>query len=395
MNENNELNNVNNETPVVDVPVTEVPSEVGNEVSSDVTPEVTNEVVVEAPAEVTAEPVVETPVVETPVAEIPVVDVPVAETPVVEATPVSETTTMFEQTITPSEVVSEPVVEAPVVEAAPEQYEPTVIIEEAPTNETIIAPTTTETVGTPVTDANAIVDATKKKSNPIILIILGVIVVVAIVLLIVTNVNKGKKPGETPEPTPTPNPGEEKPQVEEKPKDALLLEDVSLSGYSCMGNSCVFSGQNEETFKYESEKAELLKIARDYDELKVNLYYTENETGEKTIVDFELYVRSTNEKLVDVKNEEDIRVKLGLYTVGTYTETLTLTEIGMTGAGIDGETSYAYTDYVFTDSKDNKYEMRYKFTSEGLILSEGSQYKVNFEVKEGTFDYEFNIISVE
>ena len=181
----------------------------------------------------TANPVVSEPVnVEAPV-EMPVVDAtPVAlENPVTldapadnvvpEVAPVAETTTMFEQTITPSEpvvdavvaeptpvvetpVVETPAVEMPAVEATPVVETPVVeapvetptVVEEAPVSDAPVAPTPVDTLGngTPGNEVkNEIAPELTKKSKKWIIIPIVLVALVAIVCVVYFVVLSPKK----------------------------------------------------------------------------------------------------------------------------------------------------------------------------------------------------------
>ena len=88
-------------------------------------------------------------------------------------------------------------------------------------------------------------------------------------------------------------------------------------------------------------------------------------------------------------------IKITLSSVGTHTDTFTLTEIGEPGFGFKDNNSYTYTDYKFTNSKGTEFEMKYINDSNSLNLVEGNNYTVTFEVSEDTFGYDFTIKSVE
>lgn len=182
-------------------------------------------------------------------------------------------------------------------------------------------------------------------------------------------------------------------------KDATLVEDVIVSSYSCFGSQCTIS--IEESGKYvdysfSANNEDLFKTLSDYtDYVKVNIYYTQKGNN-KTIVDYKIFLKSNNEDITGVENEDELRNKIGLYSIGTHTESFTLTEIGMTGFGYDDDKSYTYADYTLIDSKNNEYEMKYIIPdgSNGLDLVEGDKYTVTFEVVEDTFGYKFYIKSV-
>lgn len=140
---------------------------------------------------------------------------------------------------------------------------------------------------------------------------------------------------------------------------------------------------------------ELFKTLGDYkDYIKVNIYYTSKGT-EKTISNYKIYLKSNNEDISSIKTENELRNKIGLYTLGTHTDTFTLKEIGTLGFGFKGDVSYTYKTYIFVDNNNIEYEMKYINSNDDLNLTEGNKYTVNFEVVDGTFDYEFNINSIK
>ena len=178
-------------------------------------------------------------------------------------------------------------------------------------------------------------------------------------------------------------------------KDTVLIEDVTISGYSCFVSNCTVAigkDNNFENYTLNTNNDDLFASLKDYkDYIKVNIY-----TNNKTIVDYKIFLKSNNEDITNIENENELRTKIGLYHTGTYTDTFTLTEIGNIGFGFQNDKNYTYINYEFTDSQNKKYEMKYIIPdgSSGLNLTKGNKYTVTFEVVEGTFDYEFNIKSV-
>lgn len=177
-----------------------------------------------------------------------------------------------------------------------------------------------------------------------------------------------------------------------------LLEDVKISGYSCFTSNCTIMILDETgtvNYSYKANNIDLFKSLNDYqDDVKVNIYYTQSE-DKKTIVDYQLFLKSTNEDITNIKTQNELRKKLGLYSEGKHTEKMTLIEIGMTGSGFKNDAAYSYTDYTFKDSHNKEFEMEYINPQNPNDLIEGNQYTVTFEVVEGTFDYEYNIISIK
>lgn len=134
-----------------------------------------------------------------------------------------------------------------------------------------------------------------------------------------------------------------------------------------------------------------LNLSEDY--IKLNIYYN-NKGNVKTIVGYKIFLKSNNEDISNISTENELRNKIGLYSLGMHTETLTLRKIGVTGYGFADNESYIYTVYTFVDSKNIEYEMNYKNNSDSSNLVEGKKYRVTFEVSKGTFEYEYNIKSI-
>lgn len=182
-------------------------------------------------------------------------------------------------------------------------------------------------------------------------------------------------------------------------KDATLVENVKISGYSCFNSKCSVSIEESNDYVdyvFNANNIDLFSILDDYsDYIKVNIYYTKK-GSDKTIVDYKIYLKSNNEEITDVKNENELRNKIGLYSLGTHTESFTLTEIGTPGFGFQDDESYTYINYTVVDAKNNEYEMKYIIPTgtNGLNLTEGNNYTITFEVVEDTFGYEFYIKSV-
>ena len=344
-------------------------------------------------------PVVEpTPVLENPVVqEVPVVEpTPVVETPAVQEVPVVESTSAIENPVAPVAPVVEstPTVETPVAPVAP-------IVESTPAVETPVSPVTpvveptltpTETPNTtpsvePVSQpANAPVS---KKTSPIAIVVL----VIALVVLVVFGLNKLGIFSKDEEKT---SGGEST-----NDKTGTKLEDVSINGHMCMGQECSYNinGFDENSsYVYEAENSELFSELNNYDEyIKVNIYYKESK-GEKVITGYEIFTKEDNKDISDVKDISQLREKIGLYSLGTQTDELTLKSIGTPGFGMTDSESYTYIDYEFENNAGKTFEMRYKFnngqSSNDLNLEIDKKYNVTFEVVEGTFDIEYNIKSV-
>lgn len=176
-----------------------------------------------------------------------------------------------------------------------------------------------------------------------------------------------------------------------------LVEDVVSNGYLCYGSKCTITietpdGSTDYTIKDDSELFRSLSDYKDY--IKVNIYYEQKEE-EKTIISYKIFLKSNNKEISNVKSEDELREKIGLYSTGEHTDTLTLSEIGSTGYGFEDDESFTYTSYKFVSNKNIEYEMKYKNPKDNLNLVEGKKYKVTFEVTEGFMEYEYNIKSIE
>ena len=180
-------------------------------------------------------------------------------------------------------------------------------------------------------------------------------------------------------------------------ENGTLVENVSVGGYSCFNSKCTITIEDStgtSTDYVLGVKSDLFNTLGDYkDYIKLNIYY--NQKGsDKTIVGYKIFLKSNNEDITSVETENELRDKIGLYSIGTHTDTFTLTEIGTTGFGYKDDKSYTYTEYTFVDSKNIEYEMQYINDNGTLNLTEGNKYNVTFEVSEGTFGYDFTIKSI-
>lgn len=181
-------------------------------------------------------------------------------------------------------------------------------------------------------------------------------------------------------------------------EDGTLVENVSVAGYSCINSECTISIEDStgaSTDYVLGVKSDLFNDLGDYkDYIKLNIYY--NQKGsDKIIVGYKIFLKSNNEDITGVKTENELRDKIGLYSIGTHTDTFTLTEIGSVGFGYKDDKSYTYTEYTFVDSKNIEYVMQYINDNGTLNLTKGNKYNVTFEVSEGTFGYDFTIKNVK
>lgn len=182
-------------------------------------------------------------------------------------------------------------------------------------------------------------------------------------------------------------------------ENGTLVENVNVDGYVCMESTCnvtiATDDGNSEDYVLGFSNSDFFNKLGDYkDYIKLDIYY--NQKGsDKTIVGYKIFLKSNNEDITSVKTEDELRDKIGLYSIGTHTDTFTLTEIGSTGFGYKDDKSYTYTEYTFVDSKNIEYEMQYINDNGTLNLTKGNKYNVTFEVSEGTFGYDFTIKNVK
>ena len=171
--------------------------------------------------------------------------------------------------------------------------------------------------------------------------------------------------------------------------DVILLEDVIISGYTYAGDDLEYIKYNrafvkkadkDETYLFRLNNVDLFKMLGDYrDYLKVDIYYTQK-GDEKIIIDYKVFLKSSNEEITNIKTEDELRSKIGLYSTGIHTDLFTLSEIGMTGAGYKDNTTYTYKDYTFIDTKNVEYEMRHIQSNGTINLIEGNKYNSNSKI---------------
>ena len=268
-------------------------------------------------------------------------------------------------------------------------------VDETPAVETPVAeaPSVEPQTNASTTVENVVASETNKKKNnkkviAIIILLVGALLVVAGFVL------NGS--------TESNNSGADKPIEKPNTTNGTLIEDVTISGHMCMGENCTFSVILKDEvdyveYAYNGPNVELVKSLSDYDEyVKVNIYVT-GEGENAAIVNYELFNKSTNEKIEGVTTEAELRTVLGMYNVGTHTAEFTMVEIGSVGFGFgDNDESYTYRNYTLADAKGYEYEMKYINPGTELdSLVEGNKYTVTFEVTEGTFDYEYTIKEIK
>ena len=175
--------------------------------------------------------------------------------------------------------------------------------------------------------------------------------------------------------------------------DIVLLEDVNISSGFSQINSKIYFSANGKSYVSNDKEIKLFLNYKDY--IKLDIYYVENEE-ERMVVDYKAVLKLNNEDVTNVKTEEELRTKIGLYTTGIYTTSFTFLEKG--GGGSQGGIHYLV--YVFADSENNEYKMRclcdeeeYRnmYIEDKLGLIANNKYNVTFEVVKnetfGGYDY--------
>lgn len=179
--------------------------------------------------------------------------------------------------------------------------------------------------------------------------------------------------------------------------EGTLLEDVSIDNYICNGSVCsiyIEEENNQVEYIYDADNVELFKTLGNYSKyIKVNIYYTQ-ENNKKIITNYKIFLRTNNEDISSIINEDELRDKIGLYNIGTHSDTFTLTKIGSIGFGYKNDTAYTYINYTLVNNKNDEYKMTYIISKGVPKLTEGNKYNVTFEAVKGSLGYEFNIISI-
>jgi hypothetical protein len=180
-----------------------------------------------------------------------------------------------------------------------------------------------------------------------------------------------------------------------------VLNDVKVQRYSGFNGTYTIIFEDDDTeYIAKGNIGKLLALLYNYDEITVNVYYTEKD-DERTITDCDLYNSETNEKINkdDIEDEDDLREILGYYLDGEYEEELTLIEKGNRGAGVEGDVGYYYIKCIFENSNGKQYEFKYKIYGDSEdksdMLEENQTYKVKFNVEKGLSDYYYTITDIE
>ena len=177
------------------------------------------------------------------------------------------------------------------------------------------------------------------------------------------------------------------------------IDDVKIIGYGCTGDNCIIyftlkDSEDENECIFAGENLELIKVLSDYmDYVKVDIHVS-GEDDNISIVEYDVYSKSTGEEFTNIKTENELRTKLGMPVVGIYTKNLIFSKMGSSGIGEDELGEFAYKNYEFYDYEDNDYVLKYISRDYSFIdgLSEATSYNVKFEVNN---DYEFILLGIE
>lgn len=156
-----------------------------------------------------------------------------------------------------------------------------------------------------------------------------------------------------------------------------IIENASIAGYTCINSKCTLTvnDQDGKTTDYTiDENAIITKLSNYSKYINLDIYYNED----NAITKYKITSKNNNEDISDVKTEEELIKKLGLYTVGTYTEKLTFKENG------------TFSSYIFINDKNLELEMDYPNNTTSNLI-ENNKYTVTFEVTEGIFGCEYTI----
>ena len=237
---------------------------------------------------------------------------------------------------------------------------------------------------------------TEVKTSSSKMIIYGVVILLLIGVLVFMIV-KNKKPSTSSTPSPTPT-APANPTPAPLPADAVTLENAKINGYVCNDNKCTVSiGDSDNAVDYSLDIANpktFTALGEYEDYININISYVEKE-GKKSIVDYKIIIKSTNENIGSITTEDELRDKLNLFSLGNHTESLVYTKYGSAGSGTEDGKDYTFKTFIFTDSNNNTYEMKYKNPDDSLNLVENNTYTVTFDVVKGDFETEYIITSIK
>ncbi len=187
------------------------------------------------------------------------------------------------------------------------------------------------------------------------------------------------------------------------PKDqdgTRVLKNGEVTGYSLFnGQGILYVEVDNQEFEINFKGDEFLPILSNYGEyVRVNITYTEA-GKDKYLGSYDLVNAKTGNIITGVKDEVDLRNRLGLKNVGTYTELLTLrTPLDNQGTGIDDEGEYTFYELTFENESGEEFrislQIREGDTRDYSFLQVGEKYNVTYEVKKDSFD-EYDTLFVD
>lgn len=156
-----------------------------------------------------------------------------------------------------------------------------------------------------------------------------------------------------------------------------IIENASIAGYVCINSKCTLTVNDQDGKTADctiDENAIITKLSHYSKYINLDIYYNED----NAITKYKITSKNNNEDISNVKTEEELIKKLGLYTIGTYTEKLTFKEI------------VTFSSYIFVNDKNLELEMDYPNNTTSNLI-ENNEYTVTFEVTEGIFGCEYTI----
>lgn len=157
-----------------------------------------------------------------------------------------------------------------------------------------------------------------------------------------------------------------------------VIENANISGTICELTGCKVEveGNNEvKEYTLKTNNNQLVLAASMYvNYVRLDLYYSDD-----TITGYKLYNLLTDEEMLDVKDEKDLRDRLNLLQEGTYTKDLKLEFFRQTTV-FDRDAGYILCYEVDFVDNDRKYTMYY-LGDDYSILEKNKTYNIKFELK--------------
>jgi hypothetical protein len=188
------------------------------------------------------------------------------------------------------------------------------------------------------------------------------------------------------------------------PKDqdgTRVLKNGKVTGYSLFNEEGILYVEvDDQDLEIRFKEDDFLQILNNYEEyIRVNITYTEA-GKEKYLGSYDLVNAKTGDLITGVKNEIELRNRLGLKNEGTYTEVLTLkTPLDNQGIGINDEGTYTFYELTFERENGEEFRISLKIpegdTRDYSFLQVGESYNLTYEVKRDEFDdYETIFVDV-